>query len=136
MPIRPSSTVTIISIILLVMTLVTVAPTAQAASVECETDARDYTACLATNLAIANDQLQTTYQALTRRLTANTIGNASASEKSRRLSASQTAWIAYREADCDLQNGEMRGTSSEVAARTQCLLDKTEERLQSLRTLN
>lgn len=53
-------------------------------------------------------------------------------ETLKRLIASERAWIAYRDADCDLQGTEMLGGSGENLVIVSCQLSMTEQRVKAL----
>ncbi len=57
---------------------------------------------------------------------------ASNQETLKRLVASERAWIAYRDADCDLQGTEMLGGSGESLVIVDCVLSMTKQRAKSL----
>ncbi len=96
--------------------------------------------CLGTAFAIADKELKAVYSRLTASLKKSSTNNnedaqsrQDASEIDRRLVASEGAWIAFRDADCDLQATEMLGRNSEGPIAQSCRLEKTKERLKALR---
>ena len=56
-------------------------------------------------------------------------------EKLKRLIKAEQAWIAFRDAECDLQGVEMLGGTGEGLAVSGCLLELTKQRAKSLSDL-
>jgi len=54
------------------------------------------------------------------------------SELLKRLIASERAWIAYRDADCDHQSGYMLGGSGEPSMYEECLFSMRRDRINNL----
>lgn len=95
--------------------------------------------CLRTKTAVASKEIGVVLEAHRLTLKKRTH-SAIADEKvagpeiERRLTASQSAWEAYLAADCTLQMSEFYGGSYAPLLYHSCLLDKTEARLNFLKT--
>ena len=106
----------------------------------CDGPAGEIQECLGTAFAIADKELQTVYSSLIARLRTSSandkedaLSRKEASEIDRRLVASEGAWIAFRDADCDLQATEMLGRNSEGPIAQSCRVERTKERLKELK---
>jgi uncharacterized protein YecT (DUF1311 family) len=79
----------------------------------------DLNQCTAAQYQAADKKLNETYQAAQKR----------AQEPQReQLKKAQIAWIASRDADCELLSSSSEGGSVQPMVRNQCLTDKTAER--------
>ncbi|WP_336801360.1 lysozyme inhibitor LprI family protein [Kaistia sp. MMO-174] len=103
-------------------------PAAQAVDCDNAEDQATMTACADMALKATDRQLNTTYQAITRRL-------ADDPDTAKQLVAAQRAWIAFRDAECDFRSSGVSGGSAYPMVRAACLDGLTRTRLDQLKTL-
>ncbi|BBE74552.1 lysozyme inhibitor LprI family protein [Oharaeibacter diazotrophicus] len=95
----------------------------------------EYADCEATAHADADAVLNAAYKVIVGELPTNT-GDASIDaengETLRRLKAAQRAWVAFRDAECDLEGAEMLGGTGENLMIEGCLFQLTVDRVRAL----
>lgn len=112
----------------------------EAAANECEGSTAEIHECIGAKLAIANQELNTVYQALRTRLqsqqkSADADERKDADEIETRLVKAQRAWITFRDADCDLEGTQMLNGTGEGPIIHGCRMRHTEERVKFLKNL-
>lgn len=95
----------------------------------------DYATCAGDGHADADDVLNAAYKVIVRDLPTDTgdpAMDADNGEILRRLKAAQRAWVAFRDAECDLAGAQMLGGTGENLMIEGCLYRLTVERVRAL----
>ena len=109
------------------------------AGISCEGSTEEIQECLGATFDISNKELDSVYSSLRASLNKTYSDQkmdqrsiTDAKEIDRRLVASQSAWIPFRDSDCSLDSADSLGGSGEGIASLHCLVDRTKERTKEL----
>jgi len=97
----------------------------------------DMTICAGQDLADADSALNVQYQATRKVMKARDAGAVTEDQKGAEaaLIKAQRAWVAYRDAECDLQGYQARGGTMEPMLVSSCAAKLTRERTGELKAL-
>ena len=93
----------------------------------------DMNACAEIDFERADAELNRVWRALIADVQASDRADNTGGENERRYRAAQRAWIAFRDAECDVAGLEALGGSMEPMLISGCLAQKTRERIAELR---
>ncbi|PVY71159.1 lysozyme inhibitor LprI family protein [Pectobacterium versatile] len=113
----------------LAIALFFVLPTAQAAALDCNNanTQLDMNQCAVQEYKKVDGELNRLYQNVVKRVVIE--------EHKALLKSAQRKWIAYRDADCEFQTFPTTGGSVHGMVYSQCLTEKTAERVEEFKTM-
>ncbi len=88
--------------------------------------------CMKAEYEVVDKELNDVYRKLKKSLLVDQIGG---KELDKRLVTAQRAWLTFRDANCDLQAGQMLGGTGEGSVRMSCTLEMTRARVGELKDL-
>ncbi len=98
---------------------------------------RDMNACAALDYEKADKELNVAYQQLRKKMSEwDKSADAASKGAVDALVAAQRAWVAFRDANCDVAGFQARGGSMEPMLVSSCLADMSTKRAEELRTLS
>ncbi|MBA0164067.1 lysozyme inhibitor LprI family protein [Pectobacterium versatile] len=113
----------------LAIALFFILPTAQAAALDCNNanTQLDMNQCAVQEYKKVDGELNRLYQNVVKRVVIE--------EHKALLKSAQRKWIAYRDADCEFQTFPTTGGSVHGMVYSQCLTEKTAERVEEFKTM-
>ncbi|WP_233961937.1 lysozyme inhibitor LprI family protein [Pectobacterium versatile] len=113
----------------LAIALFFILPTAQAAALDCNNanTQLDMNQCAVQEYKKVDGELNQLYQDVVKRVVIE--------EHKALLKSAQRKWIAYRDADCEFQTFPTTGGSVHGMVYSQCLTEKTAERVEEFKTM-